>query len=77
MEFGGDFLGSNFLGDLFLEGFFGRNSLLTLLKSAKLFEYEMDFGFFQDFVSRLKKKGKFRSLEVRVQAHCTKKGQKH
>ena len=29
-----------------------------LLKSAKLFEYEREFGFCQDFVSRQKKEGR-------------------
>ena len=29
--------------------------MFTLLKSAKLFEYEREFGFCQDFVSRQKK----------------------
>ena len=47
-------------------GIFG-NSVFTLLKSAKLFEYERDFG----FASRQKKEGKFRSLKVRVQAYRT------
>ena len=43
-----DFFGRIFLGEIFLEdffgriflgGIFGRNSLFTLLRSAKLFEY--------------------------------------
>ena len=36
--FGGIFL-EEILGRIFLGGIFGRNSLFTLLKSAKLFEY--------------------------------------
>jgi hypothetical protein len=37
---GGFFLGGFFLGRIFFgEEFFGRNSLFTLLKSAKVFEY--------------------------------------
>ena len=31
-----------FFARVFLEEFFGRNSLFTLLQSAKLFEYEME-----------------------------------
>ena len=37
--FGGFFLGGFFWEDFFEEEFFGRNSLFTLLKSAKVFEY--------------------------------------
>ena len=44
--FGRIFLGGFFREDFFVwtfwEDFFGRNSLFTLLKSAKLFEYERD-----------------------------------
>ena len=46
-----------FFGRIFWEDFFGRNSLFTLIKAAKLFEYgrnlfvSQDFGFCQDFVS--------------------------
>ena len=39
----------NFLGEFFWEEFFGRNSLFTLLKSAKVFEYEWNLCFCQDF----------------------------
>ena len=40
-----------FLERIFWEDFLGRNSLFTLLKSAKLFESERDWCFCQDFVS--------------------------
>jgi hypothetical protein len=33
------FFWEDFLGGIFLGGIFGRNSLFTLLRSAKLFEY--------------------------------------
>ena len=52
-----DFFGAilrNFFGEIFLEDFFGRNSLFTLLK---LFESERDGCFCQNFVS-LEKEGK-------------------
>ena len=32
----------DFFERIFWEDFFGRNPLFTLLKSAKLFEFEMD-----------------------------------
>ena len=56
------------LGGFFLGGIFGRNSLFTLLRSAKLFqnmEYERNWCFCQDFGVMQKKDKKFRSLEVR------------
>ena len=34
-----EIFGRIFLGEIVWEDFFGRNSLFTLLKSAKLFEY--------------------------------------
>jgi hypothetical protein len=37
--FGRIFLGEIVLGEIVWKDFFGRNSLFTLLKSAKLFEY--------------------------------------
>ena len=39
INFWEDYLGGFFLGGIFWEEFFGRNSLFTLLKSPKLFEY--------------------------------------
>ena len=36
-------------GGVFWEEFFGSNSLFTLLKSAKVFEYEWNLCFCQDF----------------------------
>ena len=60
-----------FFGRTFLKGFFQRNSLggiLTLLKSAKLFEYGRNWFVCQDFVSMEKEGQKFQSLEVREQA---------
>ena len=69
MFFGGIFLEDLFEG--FSGGFFGSNSLLTLLKSAKLLESERDWWFCQDFVSMEKGGRKFQSLEVRVQAYYT------
>ena len=68
-----EFLGRNFLGEIFWEKFFGRNfwernSLFTLLRSAKLFEYGIwkEFMFLSRFWGNARKKDKkFRSLEVR------------
>ena len=42
-------MGGTFFGKIFWEEFFGRNSLFTFLKSAKVFEYEWNLGFCQDF----------------------------
>ena len=64
----------DFFGRIFWEDFIGRNSLFTVLKSTNLFESERDWCFCQDFVSkkrRRRKDKKFRSLEVRRQAHRT------
>ena len=81
----------NFLGGFFWKDFngrnlFGRNSLFTFLKSAKLFEYVRNwfvyqhFGFCQDFVS-MEKEGreddKFESLEVRRKLITLKKQKKN
>jgi hypothetical protein len=42
----------------FSEEFFGRNSLFTFLKSAKVFEYEWNLCFCQDFgVMKERKEG--------------------
>jgi hypothetical protein len=62
-----------FFWRIFLGGFSGRNSLFTLLKSAKLFESERDWCFCQDFVWIKKEEEgkKFRSSEVREQVHRT------
>ena len=38
-NFVGEIFWEDFLGRIFLGGIFGRNSLFTLLRSAKLFEY--------------------------------------
>jgi hypothetical protein len=38
-NFFGGFFWEDFFGRIFLGGIFGRNSLFTLLRSAKLFEY--------------------------------------
>ena len=38
-----------FFWEDYREDFFGRNSLFTLLKSAKVFEYEWNLCFCQDF----------------------------
>ena len=43
------FFGRIFLGGFFWEEFFGRNSLFTFLKTAKVFEYEWNLCFCQDF----------------------------
>ena len=72
-NFFGEILWEDFWGKIFLGGIFGRNS------SKKLFEYGrkwyvcQDFGFCQDFGLRKGRKveGKFKSLEVRLQAHHT------
>ena len=75
--FGGlDSFGRNFFGEIFLVDFFGRNSLFTLLKSYKLFEYGKEliclsrFWFLSRFClnGEERKEGRgqeFRSLEVR------------
>ena len=61
----------DFLGRIFLGGIFERNSLFTLLRSAKLIEYGIwkELMFLSRFwgkQGRRKKDGqKFRSLEVR------------
>merc|ERR1712051_424897 len=47
----------NFFGRIFWENFLGRNSLFTLLKSVKLFE-------FVNILSESTRKEEFRSLEV-------------
>ena len=39
----------DFFGRIILGGFLGRNSLFTFLKSAKVFEYEWNLCFCQDF----------------------------
>ena len=66
-DFFGGFFWRMFLGGFFWEEFFGRNFLggiLTLLKSATLFEYRtnwfvcQDFGFCQDFVPIKKERGR-------------------
>ena len=46
--FGGSFW-KKFLGGIFRRNFFGRNTLFTLLKSVKVFEYEWNLCFCQDF----------------------------
>ena len=67
-----NFLGGIFGGGIFWEEIFGRNSLFTLLKSAKLFESEMDWCFCQDFVS-MEKKENFQSLEAQRKLIALKK----
>jgi hypothetical protein len=65
--FSGDFFLGIFLGGFFWEGFFGRNSLLTLELICL-----SRFWFLSRFcLNGEGRKKKFRSLEVRAQAHRT------
>ena len=67
--FGRYFLGG-FFGRIFWEEFFGRN---TLLKSPSYLNHLNLKGIdaLVKILSQGKKEGKFKSLEVRVQAHRT------
>ena len=44
-----NFFGKKIWGGFFRRNIFGSNSLFTLLKSAKVFEYEWNLCFCQDF----------------------------
>ena len=64
-----------FLGEIFWEEFFGRNSLFTMLKSAKLLQTGLFVKIlvFVIFCLKARKEGRTnsKSLEVQLQAHPT------
>ena len=70
-----DFFGKIFLGGIFWKEFFGRNSLFTLLKSAKLLKIDLFVKIlvFVIFCLKARKEGRTnsKSLEVQLQAHPT------
>ena len=56
-------LGRNFCEGCFCEEFFGRNTLFTSLTSVKVFEYEWNLCFCQDFgVMSGRKEGSIMSI---------------